>query len=120
MGVIINFTNQWNVLDKNKLYNLASGAPMSPVVESDVLQAETIGKEANAAFVSQRLQGESPVDFFAPLPRKNLLTNGQFSQKVQLKTTKGKIIQYQDHRNLAFVLLVKSQLTKGKCLSTSF
>ncbi|KAM3609703.1 uncharacterized protein V6R79_018889 [Siganus canaliculatus] len=39
------FTNPCKIPDKNRLYSLASGAPVDPEVEVDVLQAEAAGLE---------------------------------------------------------------------------
>ena len=46
ISAIRNFTNPFSLVDKDHLYSLASGAPVSPVVELDVLRAEAAGKEA--------------------------------------------------------------------------
>ncbi|KAF3840287.1 hypothetical protein F7725_019004 [Dissostichus mawsoni] len=40
ISAINGFTNPWRILDKSRLYSLASGAPIDPEVEADVLRAE--------------------------------------------------------------------------------
>ena len=44
IAAIHNFTNPFTLADKDHLYSLASGAPASPDVEFDVLNAEAAGK----------------------------------------------------------------------------
>ena len=51
---IDNFTNPWRIPDKNKLYSLASGAPVPPEVEVDVLRAELLGKSLKEQFIHQK------------------------------------------------------------------
>ena len=46
ISAIRNFTNPFSLVDKDHLYSLASGAPVSQEVELDVLRAEAAGKEA--------------------------------------------------------------------------
>ena len=46
MSAVRNFTNPFSIPDKDHLYSLASGAPVSVEVEIDVLRAEALGKEA--------------------------------------------------------------------------
>ena len=55
ISAIHNFTNPFSLVDKVRLYSLASGAPVSPQVELDVLRAEAAGKEAKDAFIKDRL-----------------------------------------------------------------
>ena len=44
LTAVINFTNPFTVVDQEKLYCIASGAPVSLDVEKDVMQAESVGK----------------------------------------------------------------------------
>ena len=45
MAAIHNFTNPWTITNKDRLYSVASGAPVSPEIEADVLDAQRIGKK---------------------------------------------------------------------------
>ena len=54
ISALRNFTNPFSFVVKNRLYSLASGAPVSPEVELDVLRAEAAGKEAKDAFIKDR------------------------------------------------------------------
>lgn len=47
----LSFTNPFTIADKEQLYCLASGAPVPLDVQTDVLQAEAIGKDAKGDFV---------------------------------------------------------------------
>ena len=42
LATVRNFTNPFTIADKNKLYSLASGAPVPMEVEMDVLRAEAL------------------------------------------------------------------------------
>lgn len=44
ISAIPNFTNPFSLVNKDHLYNLASGAPVSPEVEWDLLHAKAVGK----------------------------------------------------------------------------
>ena len=111
IAAINNFTNPFEIPDKDKLYNLASGAPVSSAVETDVLQAERKGKEQKEEFVKNRLMsGRSSELFFEPISRLNLKTMAECNKKVKLTSSEGKIVQYKQQSDLAFMLLVKSQL----------
>lgn len=94
-------------LTKDQLYNVASGAPVSPEVEIDVLRADTACKEA--AFIRDRFQNRSSEEaFFEPL--KQLKTMEASNRTVKVTSSEGKLIQYLEQSNLAFMLLFKSQL----------
>ena len=54
MSAIKSFTNPFTIPDKDHLYSLASGAPVSPEVEVDVLRAEAVGKAAKEAFINDQ------------------------------------------------------------------
>ncbi|KAL3064762.1 hypothetical protein OYC64_000901 [Pagothenia borchgrevinki] len=77
-------------------------------VEMDVLQAETVDKAAKAEFI-KRLQSREPASFFDTIKKKKLKTMEACNKKVTLTSSQGKVIQYQEQSNLAFLLLVKSQ-----------
>ena len=55
IDAIKSFTNPFNIANKDKLYCLASGAPVSADIETDVLQAEAVGDAAKMEF-NQSLQ----------------------------------------------------------------
>lgn len=68
ISAILNFTNPFSLDNKDHLYSLASGAPVSLEVELDVLHAEATGKEAKEAFIQDRfVNGSSEVLFFEPI-----------------------------------------------------
>ena len=46
--------NPFTVIDKDKLYSIASGAPMKADVERDVLMAESYGNVAKETFIKDR------------------------------------------------------------------
>jgi len=50
-SAIYNFTNPFSLVDKDHLYSLASGAPVSSEVELDVYHAEAAGKEVKEMFI---------------------------------------------------------------------
>ncbi|KAF3859040.1 hypothetical protein F7725_021439, partial [Dissostichus mawsoni] len=54
ISAINGFTNPWRILDKSRLYSLASGAPIDPEVEADVLRAEAAGRAAKEQFIQER------------------------------------------------------------------
>lgn len=49
IAAIKGFTNPWKIPDKSRLYSLASGAPIDPEVEVDVLRAEAAGEGCQGA-----------------------------------------------------------------------
>ena len=108
---IRNFSNPFSSTDRDHLYSLASGAPMSPEVELDVLRAEAAGKEAKETFIRDRfINGSSEDLFFEPIKKLKLKTMDSCNKMVKLTSSQGKIIQYREQSDLAFMLLVKSQL----------
>ena len=42
MEAISHFTNPWKIADKEKLYCLASGAPLSEEIEKDIFRADEL------------------------------------------------------------------------------
>uniref|UniRef100_UPI00358FA82B uncharacterized protein n=1 Tax=Myxine glutinosa TaxID=7769 RepID=UPI00358FA82B len=72
------------------------------------VQAEAVGKAAKADFI-RRLESGEPESFFNPIKRKKLKTMEASNKKITLTSSQGKVIQYQEQSNLAFLLLVKSQ-----------
>ena len=105
-----NFMNPFNVVDKDQLYSIASGAPMKADVERDVLMAESFGNIAKKTFIEDRFI-KKELGFFDPVKRIKLLTMEANNKKVALTTSQGKIVQYQEQSNIAFQLLVKSQVS---------
>ena len=93
MNAIKNFTNPFTIPDKDHLYSLASGAPVSQDVETDVLQAEAIGKLAKEKFVNERLAKDSESTFFDPIKKQKLLTMEACNKKITLTSTQGKVIK---------------------------
>ena len=92
ISAIRNFTNPFSSVDKDCLYSQASGAPVSPEVELDVLRAEATGKEAKDAFIKDRLiNGSSETLFFEPIKRQNMRTMEASNKTVKLTASQGKI-----------------------------
>ncbi|XP_049337187.1 uncharacterized protein LOC111196954 [Astyanax mexicanus] len=106
---ISGFTNPWKIPDKKHLYSLASGAPVDPEVEVDVLQAEAAGRAAKEKFIDERFVSKKK-GFFEPLNKLKLKTMYHSSKKIKLTSAQGKVFMYQEQSNLAFQLLVKSQM----------
>lgn len=89
---IQSFTNPFTVSDKDHLYSLASGAPVPPEAENDVLRAETAGKEAKEKFVKDRFEsGSSEALFFEPIKRQKLKTMEASNKVVKLTASQGKV-----------------------------
>lgn len=89
MDAIRSFTNPFTITDKDRLYSVASGAPVPIEVENVVLQAEAIGKELKKAFIKERF--ESDKNFFDPIPRQKLKTMEACNKTVTMASTKGKV-----------------------------
>lgn len=90
IDAVRSFTNPFTIVDKDRLYCVASGAPVPLDVEIDVLQAETVGRSAKADFVESLKKGE-PGSFFLPIKRKKLKTMEAGNKKVTLTTSEGKV-----------------------------
>ena len=113
--VIKDFINPWTIADKENLYCISSGAPCPKNVEEEILNAETKGKHIKEIFIKERFQNEPgknkpKKEFFDPIQKTKLLTMEANNKIVKLTSTQGKVIQYQEQSNIAFTLLVKSQL----------
>ena len=50
---IQNFMNPFAISNKDQLYNIASGAPFSPDIERDILQADKIDKSSKEKFIQR-------------------------------------------------------------------
>uniref|UniRef100_UPI00358E5A97 uncharacterized protein n=1 Tax=Myxine glutinosa TaxID=7769 RepID=UPI00358E5A97 len=94
------FTNPWRIPDKNRLYSRASGAPIDPEVEADVLRAEAAGRAAKEQFIQERFVSKRK-EFFDRLKKLKLKTMDHCSKR---------LFVYKEQSNLAFQLLVKSQI----------
>ena len=126
LTAVNNFTNPFTVVDQEKLYCIASGAPVSLDVEKDVLQAESVGKAAKADFI-KRLQSREPGSFFDPIKRKKLKTMEACNKKLTLTSSKGQVISCSNTRRsyrtvsstvvLLFIIAVYQQF---KCTYLSF
>ncbi|XP_060558267.1 uncharacterized protein LOC132718572 [Ruditapes philippinarum] len=69
-----------------------------------------VGKEAKQRFIAERLtHGASPIKFFDPIPKSKLKSMEASNKTVKLTAPQGKVIQYQEQSNIAFMLLVKAQ-----------
>lgn len=90
IDAVKSFTNPFTIEDKERLYCLASGAPASLDVETDVLKAEAVGKAAKKEFV-ENLKKRETESFFTPIKRKKLKTMEYCSKKVTLTSSQGKV-----------------------------
>ena len=106
MTAISHFINPWRTTNKEKLFSLASGAPVPADVEVDVLRSDTVGKTLKEDFIHNRLGYTSTKCFFNTLKRQKLHSMEENNKKVSPTTSQGKLIQYQEQSNLAFKLLV--------------
>ena len=70
---ITGWLNPFTIPNKDKLYILSSGSPVSEEVADDVLRAEKAGNDAKNAFIDQRLL-TTVVDFFDSIKKLKLLT----------------------------------------------
>jgi hypothetical protein len=106
------FLNPFEVADKNHLYILSSGSPVPQDIEHDVLIAEEAGRMEKEKFVQERLQkvGNEEKDFFDKVSKLKLKTMEKSSKKLKLTSSQGKVIQYKEQGDIAFQILVKSQL----------
>ena len=89
IDAIKSFTNPFNIANKDNLYCLASGAPVS----ADVLQAEAVGDAAKMEF-NQSLQNGDADCFFNPIKKKKLKTMETCSKKVTLTSSQGKVFTW--------------------------
>lgn len=90
LTAIRNFTNPFTIPDKDRLYSLASGAPVPMDVKMDISQAEAVGKAAKAAFI-RRLQSGEPGSFFDPIKKNKLKTMESCNKRVTLTSSQGKV-----------------------------
>ena len=90
MAVVRYFTNPFTIADHERLFSIASGAPVPLEVEKDVLHAEAVGMTAKTEFL-RRLQSGGPATFFDPIKKKKLKTMEASNKKVTLTSSKGKV-----------------------------
>ena len=70
-----NIVNPFTLADKERLYNLESGAPVPQAMAIDVLHAETAGKTTKETFISDGYKnGSSEALFFEPIKKQKLKT----------------------------------------------
>ena len=82
---MLNFITPFDVPDKDHLYSLSAGAPVSPEVERDVFHAEMIGNEAKEEFVREHsINSLSGKLFFEPIKQKRLKTTESANKAVRL------------------------------------
>jgi hypothetical protein len=103
-----NFVNPFEVEIKESLFCLSSGAQAPVEVASDLLKAESIGKQAFGRFVQERLI-EKSLKFHAPLRRQSLKTWASLEKKKTLHSSKMKVVQVTAQRNLFGQLLILSE-----------
>ena len=111
-SAIQSFTNPWRVPDKNRLYSLASGSQVSLDVENDELGAEDLGRSLKEEFIN-RFKVGSKFHCFDLVKRQQLRTMEATSEKAKLTTLPEKLVQFQEQSELAFTLLVKSQVQEN-------
>lgn len=109
MTAINGWINPFNISNKDILYVLSSGAPVPEIIANDVLRAEKAGKAAKQSFIIQRLQTQEK-DFFDRIPKLKLLTMEKTNKQTTLTASQGNSIKYREQGDIAFQLLVKSQL----------
>lgn len=90
LSAIRSFINPFNISNKDRLYSLASGAPIPNEVEVDVLRAGAAGKQAKELFIQQRFK-QATLSFFQPIKRQNLFTMEACNKKVMLSSSQGKV-----------------------------
>ena len=64
MEAISQFTNPWKRADKEKLYCIPSGVPVSEEIEKDILRADELGKTLKKTFIQERLKHGHEKHFF--------------------------------------------------------
>ena len=89
---IQNFMNRFEVSDKDHLYNISSGAPVTAEIEQHVLRAEKIGRESKEAFSQERfLNNSSRTHFFKPIKKLKLKTMEATNKKISVLGSHGKV-----------------------------
>ena len=109
MTSIDEWLNPFTIPNHDILYVLSSGSPVPAEVAIDGLRADEAGKIAKQAFIAQRLQTHEK-DFFDKITKLKLLTMEMTNEQTKLTTTQGNAIKYREQGDIAFQILVKSQL----------
>ena len=104
------FLNPFEAPDKEHLLIISSGNTVPPAVEIDALRAEGAGRQEREMFMQNRLSPEAAVPFFTRIKKLKLLRMDSCNKRVKLSAKDGKLVQYQEQGDVAFQLLVKSQL----------
>ena len=107
LHAVQNFIDPFAMDDTEHLYNITSGAPAPPNIETVVLRAEAAGAKAKEDFIKERLENNKP--FFDPVKRIHLKTFSDMNKSAKLKASRNKVIEYKQQGNTALQLLVKSQ-----------
>ena len=107
LHAVQNFIDPFAMDDTEHLYNITSGAPAPPNIETVVLRAEAARAKAKEDFIKERLENNKP--FFDPVKRIHLKTFSDMNKSVKLKTSRNKVIEYKQQGSTALQLLVKSQ-----------
>ena len=107
LHAVQNFIDPFAMDDTDHLYNITSGAPAPPNIETVVLRAEAAGVKAKEDFIKERLENNKP--FFDPVKRIHLKTFSDMNKSAKLKTSRNKVIEYKQQGSTALQLLVKSQ-----------
>ena len=74
--------NPFTLAEKDRLYSLASGAPVNAEIERDVLWAEEVGNTAKSEFTNSLK--EDSANFFNPIKKNKLKTMEVCNKKVTL------------------------------------
>ena len=106
MTAITGFLNPFNIPEKNQLFCVSSGSPVSKMIEDDILHSQMIGEKAKQTFIKDRLMQNK--DFSMPIKRSNLKSFDSQSKRVKVKTVMNKVITLQQQSSIALQLLVKS------------
>ncbi|KAK3084587.1 hypothetical protein FSP39_015968 [Pinctada imbricata] len=112
MSAFEGFLNPFDVSDAGHLYILSSGSCVRADIEHSVMQAEVLGREAKDKFIKERLTKEATTtkDFFQPVKKLGIRSLEEGNKITKLTSSQGKTIMYKEQGDIAFQLIVKSQL----------
>ena len=91
MQAFDSLSNPWRMPIKERLYSIASGAPVPLEMEDEILGASRIGAQRKHEFVEKRLRS-SQENFFDPIKKLKLPTMECSSKTVTLTTTQGELL----------------------------
>ena len=100
------FMNPFTIEDKSALYSISSGAKVPVDFETEILEAENLGKNHKEAFIQDRLLENSK--FFDPIKKLKLKTMADSTKTTKIKTSQNKVVELKHQGNIAFQLLVMS------------